>query len=643
MFDFQTGIQNLPFEDDDSNIFDEYLSCSEFDDEAEDINDLNGYETDNESDAGSYSEIEDEFDLNFPEDENDNFNFTFGYTLAKALVMWAVKFGISHNALSELLIILKKFGHNELPKLARTLLRTPRKAVQPRACGTGLFHYRGIRFNVLHYDLDFLRETDTIEFDFFIDGLSLSESSKVKMWPIMGSFAHHPYIRPFVVACYSGTSDPVDIDDFMREFVQEIKLLQKKGIEVTKDRIVKNFKFRCFIADAPARALASGTMGHASYFGCPKCNQVCYSEGHKLYYQYFIGELRTDESFRKREDILHHKPEFQQKASLLEKVIGMVSQIVIEAMHAVDLGITKRICKAIISNDVFCCKVTKAALDALQARFKSFRTYVPTEFARKPRCLNELSGFKATEFRQMLLYTLPVLLKNIVSPQLHKQIVKLHVAIRLLSDPIRYKENIEAARELITDFVNEYDDIIGKKHFTYYTHCLLHIPDYVALYGPLYSMSAYKYENHMRLIKRLLRRKHGHIKQFFNRVDEMRFADEIADDLNINDYNKGPKINEFNLEAGSLRDGCCMIEPGYPVLITETFVQNGITMVRGNRFLTCRDFYDDPVPSMENMGTILASNLSENSYEFPATAITHKFFRMPLENEFVLIPLLHLG
>lgn len=372
---------------------------------------------------------------------------------------------------------------------------------------------------------------------------------------------------------------------------------------------------------------------------CPKCDQVCCSNGHKIYYQFFVGELRTDESFTERADILHHKPEFQYRASLLEGIIGMVSQIVIEAMHAVDLGVVKKICKAIFNNDVSCSKISKTAFAALQARFKSFRSYVPSEFARKPRNLNELSGFKATEFRQLLLYTLPVLLKNIVSPQLYNQVIKLHVAIRLLSDPLRYKENLNAARKLISDFVNVYDDTIGKNHFTYYTHCLLHITDYVEMYGPLYSLSAYKYENHMRLIKRLLRRKHGHIKQFFNRVDEMRYADE----LESNDHNRECKFNEFNLEANSLRDGCCMVEPGYPLIITDVFTRNGVKMIRGKRFLKCSDFYDDPIPSMENMGIILASNLSETIEEFSATAITHKFFRLPFENEFVLIPLLHIS
>lgn len=144
----------------------------------------------------------------------------------------------------------------------------------------------------------------------------------------------------------------------------------------------------------------------------------------------------------------------------------------------------------------------------------------------------------------------------------------------------------------------------------------------------------------MRLIRRLLRLKHGHIKQFFNRVDEMWFADEIADELQCSG---DPKLPESNLAANSLRDGCVVLESGYPFVITECFDRKGVKMVRGNRFLVCRDFYDDPLPSMENMGIILASGLSKTVYEFPTTAITHKFFRLPFEQDFVLIPILHVG
>lgn len=101
----------------------------------------------------------------------------------------------------------------------------------------------------------------------------------------------------------------------------------------------------------------------------------------------------------------------------------------------------------------------------------------------------------------------------------------------------------------------------------------------------------------MRIIKRLLRRKHWHIEQFFNRIDELRYANEL--ESNEESRNKS-KFNQFNLEANSLRDGCCMVEPGYPLVITNSFVRIGLEYVRGYRYVAqkCTDVYDDPLPSM---------------------------------------------
>jgi len=40
---------------------------------------------------------------------------------------------------------------------------------------------------------------------------------------------------------------------------------------------------------------------------------------------------------------------------------------------------------------------------------------VPIEFQRKPRSLNYVKKWKATEYRQLLLYSEPFILKNILS------------------------------------------------------------------------------------------------------------------------------------------------------------------------------------------------------------------------------------
>lgn len=643
MFTFGSSFREETSSDTDTSC-NEHLSSS--DSTVEDENDdfdlldlLGGYKSDDSDTCFSESEDDEMYDDDH-NDDSDNYSFTFGDTISKALVLWAVKFGISHTALTALLIILRRFGHYELPKQARTLLLTPRKAVKPRSCPPGEFFYRGIQYYMDQYDDKFLTESDTVHIDFFADGISLSDSSSVKMWPIIGSFVDQPTVQPFVPGCYSGNADPADPNDFMREFVDEVKKLQENGIFVTKERMKKKFVFRLFIGDAPACSLVTGTMSHASYFGCPKCDQVCCNHNRRMYYQFFSGELRTDKSFRDRKDVLHHKPEFQENRLLLEDVMGMVSQFVIEAMHAVDLGVTKRVTKSILGNKTEGPKLSPTELSALNSRFVSFRTYVPSEFVRKPRSFKNLAGFKAAEYRQMLLYTFPVLLKDVVSPALYNQVLKLHAAVRLLSDPDKYLDNLSAAKLLINEFVDQYDATIGQQNFTFYTHCLLHIADCVEKNGCLYSWSGYKYENHMRIIARLLRRKHGHIQQFFNRIDELRYANE----LESNGSNKiKSKFDEFKLKINSVRDGCCMIAPGYPILLTNFFVRDGTEFIRGFRYQECEDFYDDPFPSMENMGILLVSNLNTIEEEFVANSIIHKFFRLPFEEKFVLIPLLHLG
>lgn len=68
----------------------------------------------------------------------------------------------------------------------------------------GEFFYRGIEYNISDYNDEFLNECDTAVVDFFIDGLPLSVSSKIKMWPIMSSFVNQPIICPSVVGCYAG-------------------------------------------------------------------------------------------------------------------------------------------------------------------------------------------------------------------------------------------------------------------------------------------------------------------------------------------------------------------------------------------------------------------------------------------------------
>ena len=59
---------------------------------------------------------------------------------------------------------------------------------------------------------------------------------------------------------------------------------------------------------------------------------------------------------------------------------------------------------------------------------------MPSEFARQPRQLSEMDRWKATEFRQFLLYTGPVALHGILHTDVYKHFLVLSVAVLLLLD-----------------------------------------------------------------------------------------------------------------------------------------------------------------------------------------------------------------
>ena len=70
------------------------------------------------------------------DDNNDNVE------LESEIGQWILRNKINRTAANELLAILKKHGHEELPNCCRTILRTPRQVVTMKKCG-GDYVYLG--------------------------------------------------------------------------------------------------------------------------------------------------------------------------------------------------------------------------------------------------------------------------------------------------------------------------------------------------------------------------------------------------------------------------------------------------------------------------------------------------------------------
>ena len=76
-----------------------------------------------------------------------------------------------------------------------------------------------------------------------------------------------------------------------------------------------------------------------------------------------------------------------------------------------------------------------------------------SEFARKPRGLDEVKMWKATEYRQFLLYTGYLVLEGVLGPESYSYFLCLSIAFRiLLEDNRNIRRNSELCKRPATIF-----------------------------------------------------------------------------------------------------------------------------------------------------------------------------------------------
>lgn len=116
----------------------------------------------------------------------------------------------------------------------------------------------------------------------------------------------------------------------------------------------------------------------------------------------------------------------------------------------------------------------------------------------------------------------------------------------------------------------------------------------------------------------------------------------VAAEKNIFQYSRGQivgtNINNcfFSTESPN---NFCSIESDIPVKIEE-FISEGTCFFRGRRVLSLESFYQEPVKSAD-LG-ICRTKLDYGEIEkFHLLDIKYKFICLPIENEFILMPILH--
>lgn len=210
--------------------------------------------------------------------------------------------------------------------------------------------------------------------------------------------------------------------------------------------------------------------------------------------------------------------------------LDLVKQSVFDYMHLVCLGVMEKLFLAIIDGKyASSAKLPPISIKTLSAILEIAKKFCPKEFARKPINATKHRTFKATEHRQILLYTGPVIFYGLINEAMYLHSLLLHSAIRILVDVVSCKNAvaINKAEIMLKIFVQRASEHYGIEFLSYNVHGLLHLANDVKNYGLLDSFSAFPYENNMNYFRRICRKPNQHLQQIANRRYEEKSLQNI--------------------------------------------------------------------------------------------------------------------
>jgi hypothetical protein len=422
---------------------------------------------------------------------------------------------------------------------------------------------------------------------------------------------HHfiPLIRPLIVGIYCGVENP-PLNEFLKQLVEELNALTTIGINL--NGLFFKFTKVLFICDAPAHAWICGIKGHNAKHGCSWCRSIGKYDHNRVVHSTTIAEAQTDADYH----LFQESNQVTISPLSTIHLLGFYSDFPVDYQHAVCLGVVRKLFNLYFGSKGKK-KVSTDSVRQLSDKIVDIAKYTPCEFQRRPRRIDtELAHFKATEFRLFLLYLGPYLFKKVLPTSLYKHFLLLHFAIYTMSSQHYCKTYLNQAHRCIEIFVSEVAEHFHEKRLSYNMHIILHLAEFVNMYGNLNNFCTFEFENCLGALKRRVRKTRYIFKHVVNQAALLR-------DINTNNSVKELKFSD------KFPNNCAIIDND--IILIDGFISD--SEVSGSVLIFRAPLYMYPYDS-----TLYKIGFYQKSLVKKSGKPNQKCFVIPQNDEFVIIP-----
>ncbi|GAA54799.1 hypothetical protein CLF_105464 [Clonorchis sinensis] len=266
-------------------------------------------------------------------------------------------------------------------------------------------------------------------------------------------------------------------------------------------------------------------------------------------------------------------------------------------MHSVCLGLVRKFLILLRATPIgHKARLSLESWNLLNDTIQKQSVVLSADFPRKCRGVVDLDRWKASELRQFLLYIGPVVLRDILHPDVYECFMYFSVTTFIGCSPFFAQHYADFLIDVSKVAVSKFAVIFGPNHLVYNIHLFSHLFNFVKLYGCLDRFSCFPYESELGHLKHYIHGPKPPAVQLYRRLAERVELDAVEGGIFLDDVGLPLRpsatcgCHRFShrgvVFSKNFPDNCILLD-GKPAVIVDF---SGDT-IECQTFETCLPFY----------------------------------------------------